>query len=251
LVAYLLMVGNWYIALDFFLSPASLLWSVSVEEQFYVLWAPAMRFLSQRTLIIVAFALLSIAALGRLYLSINSFGFSSIWFMTVTHLDPLAMGILLSFALGCRVPTFPVSVRCALAFLGCGLLLLQTPVVHLLDADRSAIERALVFWLSTTGVTLIFLAFLGANIRLRPILYLGKISYGLYVFHLFTLEVAKAGLLVEFGECLWWQRGAIALPLAVAMAAVSYRWLETPFLRLKERLAQPRTARISFRQVSA
>jgi len=49
---------------------------------------------------------------------------------------------------------------------------------------------------------------------------LGKISFGLYVFHVAAIEVV----------------GPLAgLPLTIALGALSYRFLEAPFLRLKQR----------------
>jgi peptidoglycan/LPS O-acetylase OafA/YrhL len=39
----------------------------------------------------------------------------------------------------------------------------------------------------------------------------------------------------------WWLRGGIALPITIVVAAVSYRWLETPFLRLKNSLGKAQT----------
>ena len=59
---------------------------------------------------------------------------------------------------------------------------------------------------------------------LRTGAYLGKISYGLYVFHAAALRVVPSPLL--------------ALPLTIGIAALSYRYLESPFLRLKDRFAR-------------
>ncbi len=71
----------------------------------------------------------------------------------------------------------------------------------------------------------------------HPILvYLGRISYGLYVFHLpVILAIA------------WWAPGRawLRLPLVagltLACAAGSYRYLESPFLRLKGRFTRVRS----------
>jgi peptidoglycan/LPS O-acetylase OafA/YrhL len=74
---------------------------------------------------------------------------------------------------------------------------------------------------AAASVTIIFGA-LGA--RLRAGAYLGKISYGLYVFHTAAIRVVPSTIL--------------ALPLTIAIAALSYRYLESPFLRLKGRFAR-------------
>jgi peptidoglycan/LPS O-acetylase OafA/YrhL len=74
--------------------------------------------------------------------------------------------------------------------------------------------------------------------------YLGKISYGLYVYNAMAycfgalvLYRVVAAVLPASGR--WWTMtlsyGLIVFGLNVAMAAASYRWLEAPFLRLKER----------------
>jgi peptidoglycan/LPS O-acetylase OafA/YrhL len=73
-------------------------------------------------------------------------------------------------------------------------------------------------------------------LRVAPlswIVYLGRISYGLYVFHLFALAFVMQ-LAVPFGFEL---RILFAFVLTVVLAAASYNWLERPFLRLKKRFS--------------
>ncbi len=75
-------------------------------------------------------------------------------------------------------------------------------------------------------------------LAVRPVAYLGKISYGLYVYHLIMIDRELAfylpGILplplpVPFGE----------LALTIAVAAVSWRFFEQPINRLKDRLTRP------------
>lgn len=74
-------------------------------------------------------------------------------------------------------------------------------------------------------------------LRLRPIVYVGTISYGMYLYHLILLHPVDLVL----------RRTGLALPglrfvgcalLTIAIAGLSYRYFEQPFLRLKERFAQ-------------
>lgn len=81
----------------------------------------------------------------------------------------------------------------------------------------------------------------GIRVLVAPWLtYLGRISYGLYVYHAAGLFLA--GRL--FGTHSVKQYAAFAatgFALTVAMSSLSYRWLETPFLRMKERFAVVRS----------
>jgi len=73
---------------------------------------------------------------------------------------------------------------------------------------------------------------LGSHIFVK----LGRISYGLYVYHVMAIGLAAAILGPQLGKLtLIASRLALAFGLTVAMAAVSYRYLETPFLALKKR----------------
>jgi peptidoglycan/LPS O-acetylase OafA/YrhL len=70
--------------------------------------------------------------------------------------------------------------------------------------------------------------------------YLGKISYGLYVYNIACIVAARA--LVERGDpSLRWASIMLALALTIAAAAISYRFIELPFLRRKEHYALVRS----------
>jgi peptidoglycan/LPS O-acetylase OafA/YrhL len=65
---------------------------------------------------------------------------------------------------------------------------------------------------------------------------LGKISYGLYMFHFMGMLLALTLLHpVSRGQLLASRVLGFAFTLVLAMA--SYRWVESPFLRLKDRFA--------------
>src|SRR6185312_6088439 len=115
------------------------------------------------------------------------------------------------------------------------------------DTPSSTVLQAPVGWaLVLAGTILFFLSLLGAPARFfpKPIVYLGRISYGLYLLHelAYTLvfHVWKAQL-VRLSESLHlaeWTGGVgtvIALCATILVAHLSYQFYERPFLRLKQR----------------
>jgi peptidoglycan/LPS O-acetylase OafA/YrhL len=96
------------------------------------------------------------------------------------------------------------------------------------------------YLLTAMGCFLLMIAFLGAPLKFpRWSIYLGRISYGLYVFHIFSLMLAERLLeRLSFQHAHLFLKFIISLPLTIALASLSYRYFETPFLRLKESFAR-------------
>ena len=70
---------------------------------------------------------------------------------------------------------------------------------------------------------------------LRPVLYLGKISYGLYVFHFMFITLVGVGAAHTLGRRVLLI--GVAFACSVLAAALSYQVLERPFLALKKRFS--------------
>jgi peptidoglycan/LPS O-acetylase OafA/YrhL len=88
---------------------------------------------------------------------------------------------------------------------------------------------------SMLGVVLVA----GGGLLAHPVLvYLGRISYGLYVFHLAVIQE----VILQLGDMSWPLRLGSSLGLTLGLAALSYAWLEEPFLRLKARFTYVQSA---------
>lgn len=92
------------------------------------------------------------------------------------------------------------------------------------------------------GAWLILMSVFGIGNAPGWLRYLGKISYGLYVFHMLSLHLVDK---IQGGYAGSWPKLMVhfwvGLGLTVGLAATSYRYLETPFLHLKERFAYIRS----------
>jgi len=106
-------------------------------------------------------------------------------------------------------------------------------------AFQGMVTRRRLLGAAGVGALLIFLSAWGSTVAPRWLRYLGKISYGLYVFHDLALYLS----LKVFGGFVHNLRAfvgywCVGLSLTLCMAALSYQFFESPFLRLKERYAR-------------
>jgi peptidoglycan/LPS O-acetylase OafA/YrhL len=239
-VGYSLLAGNWIYS--FYGLPASFaipLWTVSIEEQFYLLWPLAVRKASRRAIAAIAVGILLVANLWRMWLAVSAAPIERMEYNTFTRLDPIALGILIALYRD-RLPDWSRRQRVALLLSGAvssvaTYALCVSNNVPKLSTGQIALGHAVTALASTA----ILLSVLGANnsfLRNTTLLYLGKISYGLYVLHEFAHFCAMR-LLPAATPLRVIMQSMIGLALTLALASASYRWLESPFLRLKERFA--------------
>jgi peptidoglycan/LPS O-acetylase OafA/YrhL len=82
------------------------------------------------------------------------------------------------------------------------------------------------------------LGILGLAFRMpRSLLYLGKISYGLYVYHALGNVLSNRLIPIHNSFIQLALRPVAAFAFTLVLAAISYALLETPFLKLKKRFA--------------
>lgn len=239
-LAFALLAGNW--ACVFWGYPHSIagpLWSVSIEEQFYVTWPLLLRPWA-RHVMTIAMALLVISFVVRAYLVAQGAVHPQIWCNTLSRLDPIACGALLAMYAERRELTLSPVMRVAMFLFGVALLALAGRY-----GDFTGAKALVTFPAVTLASIAMIAATLGIDIQVahRPVMrglrYLGRISYGLYVFHLMFVLGFGVGSAHEPMARL--ARMLAALLATIALAALSYQLLEKPFLRLKERFAHVRS----------
>jgi len=211
-------------------SPTLVLWSVSVEEQFYLIWPMLIAFLGLIKLRSIAIWMIAISIIARIYAIHAGASSYMLWLATPFRMEPIAAGAIIALARN-QLPAFSSKLRVGMLSLG-----LAIPVLCSSPLGDSRWAKAVIFPLVAFACTLIFLSIRGSGwrfLKLKPLVYLGKISFGLYVFHqlaiYFSPRLAIPGM--PFG------RSMAAFALTVVLAALSYRFLELPFLRLKDRFA--------------
>lgn len=251
---FALFMGAWYCAMHGSLqNPAGVLWSVSVEEQFYLLAPWMMKYLNRKSLYCFCLALIVLANAWLFYLgTVGAFHYG-VWCNCFVQFECFAGGILLCLALRGRLPRLAAWQRITLIVFSFSLWFYASYGLNILFAnygERNPDGLTLIagYSLVTLACVLFLAAFLGLDQRLLPgwAIYLGRISYGLYVFHEFAIYVTNhlissyiARLNHPIVDAL---KGPVfllnlilTLGLTILVAVLSYRYVETPFLKLKKR----------------
>jgi peptidoglycan/LPS O-acetylase OafA/YrhL len=238
LLAYLFLSGNWYVVAGGAVTPAVVtLWSISLEEQFYLVWPRAVGALTVHNLKYLSIALCAISLLATGLLAISLPNLHWIWCDSLPQALFFASGALLAIRNNGR-DIKPSTLKRSMAIVVALLLWQPAVLLGFIHGEQRLSPFSIVgsYVLIALGCVLALQGFLQLPPTLmpRPLVYLGRISYGLYVFHTFILLICSQVLAVHFHI-----RGGLwalpALPLIVLMAALSYQFLEKPFLKLKHR----------------
>ncbi len=231
----------------------SMLWSICVEEQFYLVWPFVLKFL-KRIDYLAYF-------LGGLFLVSLAFRFyfynvsATIEYNTISVMNDLIIGCALSFFYFYkkevieRFITVPGGVISVVAFLG-------------LAYFRSAYLIGNQIWVTIEPVlfALIFAYFLMSFIKFKDwkilnipqVLYMGKVSYGLYIYHIlsFFIAIQLVNFLDRYTPMSRYFEFFLAIPILLIIAHVSYVYFEKRIMvRSKKREVSFDAANVTLTEV--
>lgn len=250
-IAFSLFAGNWYVTINGWIAaPIDPLWSISVEEQFYLI-APVVIAMGGRKYLMILGGLM----LTGSYLTIGMYawdrpsGDQGEWTNSFFQFQFFAAGIFLAVLLRGRLPNFPVVVRICFLFSGFVSWLIAVSVFEVRSWDpQPSFLGAFIGWLLVLcGTVMLFISSLGIDGSIIPkwMRYLGRISFGLYLVHslLLVLIFDKAMLFLELRT----EHGVVnaiatglALFLSVLFAHLSFRYFERPIIAYKTKFTYVR-----------
>lgn len=204
--------------------------TLAVEEQFYLLWPLLLRRWSRSHLDVLLFAVIVLSALvafvvpDALIPGSRSVRFSNLFFVPrwfIPASGPIALGVLTCLHLD-RISGWLLGWRHA-----------WVPVLHCAPVWMPDVLSPMTFLVQSAGIALGLVWLLqeqdGGAARFlewKPLAYMGRITYGIYLYHLLFIAVEHPAAIFHF---------PFNVLAAIGLAIVSYELVERPILRLKER----------------
>lgn len=219
-------------------------WSLAVEEQFYLIMPWLLVFLVPKIGLKKLIWLLLVIALVAQIMRLKGY----VPILLVTQLDGLMLGVVLAALMqrdkasgymdgsrGVKV-TFFVSLA-ASAFVIVPYLVIgyqETPGPEHFFGHPFLPSWFNLFYFGLVGILVMSSGRpLFSGLRSRTMIYLGSISYAIYMFHFPILAFVKPRLVGWLGPELYWLAILLTLFLIIFLPHMSRQYLERPFLRLK------------------
>lgn len=226
------------------------LWTLSVEEQFYFFWPWVILFVPQRWLFSVLCAAAATGPLFRFALFISGASNMALYTLTPSSFDAFGFGALLALARQRQQIAGDNQLRRRLTRVG---LIIGVPAVAITFWSLSWPGH--YYWVFAIGANLAssflfiwlidrsadgFHGPIGRVLTWPPILFAGKISYGLYVFHFIMAYSGLKRLLTwpifrSLNHIMTWPGVTFLTLSAMTFSAASLSWFlyERPLLNLK------------------
>jgi peptidoglycan/LPS O-acetylase OafA/YrhL len=249
-LSFLFFVQNWAFIRWGPLQDLSLahLWSLAIEEQFYLVWPLVILCLKapRRRMQLFIFLIPLVLSTRSIYHSYHQYGDGPvhIYYNTFFRIDSLLAGSLL-----CQLHRLNIHIPkgWANAIVLAGLLIF--PVEGIIAGEASPF---IPFNISV-GFTLLAIVFactlhlalqpkhlIARLCGIPPLRWVGRISYGLYMIHLPVWVILGNKLFLSQGanwtghpKLLYWIVALICILISIILSAISFRYYESFFLRLK------------------
>ena len=238
---FILFIPNVAFALGIGLKYASILWSIGSEEQFYLIWPWLLKGFKTRNFIIINLIIIIVWTIGPHILDFINYNYlnegelmkNGVKIMTRISLNSMATGAIFACILFQKNNITKILYSISLQLINIILIIFLLffkilPFLAFVDQIYAFLFGILIINLAGNKKTII-------NLENKWLNYLGKISFGIYVFHLIMIDLTyylatfidykiNNHLLLIF-----------SLTLTIILSSISYTFFEKPFIVLKNK----------------
>lgn len=244
--AYLLFLGNWspiFQGYPEFLNVLHL-WTISIEEQFYLIWPLILlTFKNFKRNLLICLGLILFSVVLRFIFALNNTPHPGIYMNTFLRMDTFVLGSLIA-VIYLQKPKLLYSIRPFFKSIPLTLItLLFFYFIHDLDLLYSKSWFNLTFGYLAIGLWMVYFTiaalqentFFNTFFSLKPLASLGKISYGLYIWHRVGTDIGvnstKNFLPIPL-------QMLFSLIVIVIIGYASYHLFEIYFLKFKKKFTK-------------
>jgi len=207
-------------------------WSLGLEEQYYLIWPLIIHFIRRKSIYIIIFITLLICIVAIYAYPHFPFYENFVprrWF--IPAVAPVLIGSLFALMLSNAENKWNSLFNKGKTALIAGLLLFISPLYF------PFIELSFILQSIGISLVLIWISFnqesqFTSVLHNKPMVYIGRMSYGLYVYQGLFLTTGPSGEL-------WIQQFPQNIILTLATAILSFHFIEKPILRLKSKFRRP------------
>ena len=218
-------------------------WSLCVEEHFYLVWPFVMFSVRRQVLPWVLLAVVLVSPLLRLYAIEHGVSDKLLYMSTQFRLDGIALGSLFAVWIGAKSFSAKALTRLGIV-LGGGCFLITIALLFPLPQTDFGFHSAWIYSFIALSSCGLLLAAVGAEesswlvrlLTLRPLRYIGKVSYGLYMIHPFVFSAIHVRIH-------HWMGPLFSTLFSFLLAALSWRYVEAPLLGWKRHFSHDRVSR--------
>jgi len=225
--------------------PFAHFWSICIEEHFYILWPIIIAFVPSRQLLKTILILIGISwaykAGTYVFMPQNWY---PLYLHTLSRMDVILMGGLLAAIYLQKPFVFKMN-----GYISMGLLLILVLILSFDEASdftnmfNGVLRRPVYMALLALPMMDLMFNPERKNIfgKRNPLLYLGKVSYGIYMYGNILVPIIIKKIIVAYSIHNIYFYFSLVLILSLLIPVVSYEMMEKPFLRLKQRFSLVKT----------
>jgi len=240
---YFFLLANFAYVFNFAISSITPLWSVGVEEQFYLIWPYIVKKTSNYLKVFTSLVFLYLIVKVILYYVI---GPSSNWFQLIcfTRIDIMflgAIGAYLVYSIHKWLKLiFRVEVE-IVAWLVLLISVLYQPIhlISFLDKEINSIFYFIIILNISSNPNSII------NLENKFMNFIGKISYGIYVYHMIVIYILSFYISKFDMQTNYLLMTSSVMASTILVAWLSFNLIEKPFLKIKSKYSVVKSTNIN------